>query len=430
MNDQPIAHLLQLYFNGSITPEQKEILAGWIQEHGGTEQFEQLMQQSWRQFQPAEAVAGDKAGEWWQHILAEANAAKTITMETKPRGAWMRWAAAAVLLFAVGGLWLVVGRRGADNPPVVKTPVIHDVLPPAASKAVLTLANGQQITLDSAANGTLALQGATNVVKLADGELKYSRESGVGSRESMQYNTLSVPAGSRITGITLSDGTRVLLNAASSITYPVAFTGAVRKVNMTGEVYFEVASLALTLPTGREGTRDNSPASYGKVPFIVNVNGKQEVEVLGTHFNINAYDDEENIKTTLLEGKVKVSATQPQTSNYKPQKVLQPGEQAQLTTNNTRPAAGGELQTTNNIDIDEVMAWKKGMFLYKGTDIKTIMREVARTYNVGITYESVSNEKFYAEVSRNTNVSNLLKMLELTGDVHFKVQGNQVTVLK
>jgi transmembrane sensor len=411
MNDQPIAHLLQLYFNGSITPEQKEILAGWIQEHGGTEQFEQLMQQSWQQFQPAGVVAGDKAGEWLQHILAEANAAKTITMETKPRGAWMRWAAAAVLLFVVFGLWFMVGRRGGDAPKVAETTAVHDVPPPAVSKAVLTLANGQQIVLDSAANGSLAVQGATNVSKLSDGELRYSRESGVDSRESMQYNTLSVPAGSRITGITLSDGTRVLLNAASSITYPVAFTGAERKVSMTGEVYFEVAPVVSAVEPAR-----GNPERSRRIPFMVNINGKAEVEVLGTHFNVNAYDDEAAIKTTLLEGSVRVTRNAERIT-------LQPGEQVVA-------AAHSPLTIDHSPDLDEVMAWKKGMFLYKGTDIKTIMREVARTYNVGITYESVSNEKFYAEVSRNTNVSNLLKMLELTGEVHFKVQGNQVTVLK
>jgi transmembrane sensor len=411
MNDQPIAHLLQLYFNGSITPEQKEILAGWIQEHGGTEQFEQLMQQSWQQFQPAGVVAGDKAGEWLQHILAEANAAKTITMETKPRGAWMRWAAAAVLLFVVFGLWFMVGRRGGDAPKVAETTAVHDVPPPAVSKAVLTLANGQQIVLDSAANGSLAVQGATNVSKLSDGELRYSRESIVDSRKPIQYNTLTVPAGSRITGITLSDGTRVLLNAASSITYPVAFTGAERKVSMTGEVYFEVAPVVSAVEPAR-----GNPERSRRIPFMVNINGKAEVEVLGTHFNVNAYDDEAAIKTTLLEGSVRLTRNAERIT-------LQPGEQVVA-------AAHSPLTIHHSPDLDEVMAWKKGMFLYKGTDIKTIMREVARTYNVGITYESVSNEKFYAEVSRNTNVSNLLKMLELTGEVHFKVQGNQVTVLK
>jgi transmembrane sensor len=387
MNDLQVAQWLQLYFNGSISPEQKEQLAAWIQEHGHTEQFELLMQQSWQQYQPGQAVDDEKAGEWLQNVLRHSTVELAIPMKTRSR-VWMRWAAAAVIII-IAGLGILFMLQPNKKPAEQPVAVQHDVPAPASSKAVLTLANGERITLDSAGNGALAMQGATNVVKLEDGKIAYQGNENAGST---QFNTLTVPAGSRITGITLSDGTTVTLNAASSITYPVVFNSTVRKVKISGEVYFEV--------------------SKRKVPFIVDVNGKTEVEVLGTHFNVKAYDEEESIKTTLLEGKVKVSKT-----------ILEPGQQAVITND-------AQISVRNDIDLDAVMSWKNGMFLYKGIDIKTIMREVARTYNVKINYESVSTEKFYAEVSRNTNISSLLKMLELTGEVHFKVRDNQVTVMK
>lgn len=389
MNDDQVAHLLQLYFNGSITPLQQETLADWIQDNGHTEQFENLMQQSWRQFQPGDTVADEKAAQWLQQIMANTTAVQPAPVITGSR-AWVRWAAAAAILivFGLGILFLLIKNKKPAQE-AMKTIVKQDVPPPATSTAVLTLANGQRIVLDSAAKGSLAMQGNTEVVKLEDGKIAYK---GADAATAMQYNTLTVPAGSRITGITLADGTSVTLNAASSITYPVAFNNRERKVKITGEVFFEV--------------------NKDRIPFIVDIDGKAAVEVLGTSFNVKAYEEEGNIKTTLIEGKLKVA-----------NQMLKPGEQAVL-------SPGSRLTINGNTDLAAVMAWKNGLFLYKDADLKTIMREVARAYNVTVNYESVSNEKFYAEVSRNTNISNLLQMLELTGEVHFKIQGNQVTVLK
>jgi ferric-dicitrate binding protein FerR (iron transport regulator) len=382
MNDQQIAHLLELYFNGSITPAQQEVLATWIQDHEGTEQFERLMEQSWQQFRPEQAVTALTAGNWLDTIMAkakEAGQAPVIEMPAKRRSwKWYAAAAAVILLMATGmAFWLFPGHK--PLPGNTNALVKNDVAPPAGSKAILTLANGRQITLDSAAEGALARQGSMDVVKLGDGKITYK---GTVSGNELQYNTFTVPAGSNIASITLSDGTSVVLNAASSITYPVAFNGPERKVAITGEVWFEVAK---------------NPAKK----FIV----------ASGH-------------TTLVEGSLKVTAAESAaaTQNKKNQTILKPGEQARI--------EGEQLSVQNNVDIEQVIAWKNGMFLYKGTDIKTIMRELARVYKVGVKYESVSNEMFYAETPRNTNISNMFKMLELTGEVHFRIEGDQVTVLK
>jgi ferric-dicitrate binding protein FerR (iron transport regulator) len=410
MTDQQIAHLLELYFNGSITPAQKEVLASWIQDHEGTEQFEKLMEQSWQQFRPEQAVTALTAGHWLDTIMAKAKEAEQAPVMDMPakRPSW-KWyvAAAAVILFMATGIafWLFPGHKSLpDTAALVK----NDVAPPAGSKAILTLANGRQITLDSVAEGALARQGSIDIVKLGDGKITYK---GAVSGNELQYNTLTVPAGSSITSITLSDGTTVVLNAASSITYPVAFNGPERKVAITGEVWFEVAKNA-------------------RKPFIVHFSspagGGREgsIEVLGTKFNVNAYADEAMLKVTLVEGSLKVTAAESMAAaqNKKNQTILKPGEQARV--------EGEQLSVQNNVDIEQVIAWKNGMFLYKGTDIKTIMRELARVYKVGVKYESVSNEMFYAETPRNTNISNMFKMLELTGEVHFRIEGDQVTVLK
>lgn len=403
MTDQQIAHLLELYFNGSITPAQQEVLATWIQDHEGTEQFERLMEQSWRQFRPEQAVTALTAANWLDTIMTKAKeTAQTpvIDMPAKQRSwKWYAAAAAVILLLATGiAFWLFPGQK---PPPGTAALVKNDVAPPAGSKAVLTLANGRQITLDNAAEGALARQGNMDVVKLGDGKITYKGNS---SGNELQYNTLTVPAGSSIASITLSDGTTVILNAASSITYPVAFNGPERKVTITGEVWFEVAK---------------NPAKK----FIV-ASGLTSMEVLGTKFNVNAYTDEAMLKVTLVEGSLKVTAAQSAMAaqNKKNQTILRPGEQARV--------EGEQLSVQDNVDIEQVIAWKNGMFLYKGSDIKTIMRELARVYKVGVKYESVSKEMFYAETPRNTNISNMFKMLELTGEVHFRIEGDQVTVLK
>lgn len=306
-----------------------------------------------------------------------------------------RWAAAAavVFLFGTGYYFLTVYNPHSGNEMTKSEPAGPvNIEPPASANAVLTLANGQTVILDSAGDGTIVRQGAVAVVKLADGQIAYRGAGGDGG-----YNTLNNPRGSKVVSITLADGSKVWLNAASTIRYPVAFTGRERRVEISGEAYFEVA---------------HNPAR----PFIVR-KGATEVKVLGTHFNVEAYDDERTLDVTLLEGSVSVAAAG---ENNRP-KMIRPGEQAQV-------AQDGTIALARTVDLNEVMAWKDNMFSFNGADIEVIMRQVSRWYNVEVVLKKPVREKFYAEVSKNTNIATLLEMLEATKAVHFRMEGGVIVV--
>lgn len=308
-------------------------------------------------------------------------------------GGRRRWmvAAAAMLLLSVGAaFWLK--QRSASSPMPLAAHGKQDVAP-GHDGAILTLANGQQIVLDSAGNGSLAMEGAVRIQKLGNGELKY--EGRQGSTE-VVYNTLTTPRG-RKTSLSLTDGTMVWLNASSSIRYPTVFTGKERVVEVSGEAYFEVA-------------RD------ARMPFIVKRAGSDErVEVLGTSFDMNAYEDEDAARTTLLEGSVRVvkgSGNQ----------VLKPGQQAVLS------KGEGGIKVVSDVDAEEVMAWKNGHFQFNDTELKAIMRQLMRWYDVEVIYEGNVPERYFTgDVSRNKNLSSVLKMLELS-KVHFRIEGRKLIV--
>jgi transmembrane sensor len=304
--------------------------------------------------------------------------------------------AAAILLLAGGSAFLLLdGHRRSY--PIAGTskpqPVKHDVTP-GGNKAVLILAGGSAITLDSAKSGNLARLGNTNVVKVDNGELAYHSSD----REQQGpdgYNELRTPRGGQYRLI-LPDGTRVWLNAASSIQFPTAFRGAERKVTVTGEAYFEVA-------------RDVAH------PFIVNIDNRMQVEVLGTRFNVNAYTDEASVNTTLLQGSVRVV-------NRSKTTLLTPDQQSRIYNN-------GKSEVTDGADIEAIVAWKNGQFQFESDDITAVMRQIARWYDVDILYTGkIPEGTFSGEVSRNTNLSNVLKILELSG-LHFNIENNKVTVL-
>jgi len=235
-------------------------------------------------------------------------------------------------------------------------------------------------------------------VKLASGQVAYEASAAATANGELVYNTLTNPRGSQAVSLTLMDGTKVWLNAASSLRYPVAFTGSDRQVEITGEAYFEVV-------------QDKQK------PFKVK-KGNITVEVLGTHFNINAYDDEPSTNTTVLEGAVKVNA---QLSGSTRSVILQPGEQAQVSRTD-------HLDKMRKVDLDAVVAWKNGTFQFKGASMQTVMRQLSRWYNVEISYEGVIPEhRFVGKVGRDYNLSEVLAVLEAS-DVHFKIEGQRIIV--
>ncbi len=295
-----------------------------------------------------------------------------------------------LLLVSVFLLSDKIGKRGIAKTEIDQQRFKNDVLP-GGNKATLTLADGSTIVLDDAQNGTLAQQGNSKIIKL-DGKLSYD-PTNKNSRE-IVYNTISTPKGGQYQ-LELPDGSQVWLNATSSIHFPTSFIGTERRIEVTGEAYFEI-------------TRNPN------MPFIVSVNNA-EIQVLGTHFNVNAYSDEDNVKTTLLEGSVKFV-------NDGNTNILKPGQQAQLTKERT-------TKVVSNVDVDEVVAWKNGMFDFDNANIETVMRQLSRWYDVEIEYKGKNDDLFIAEMRRNINLSDALKALELTGKVKFDIQGKKIIVM-
>ena len=301
-------------------------------------------------------------------------------------------AAAAVLIIISLGIMFYTQRYSQKEILVTNKKFVHDVVP-GGNKAFLTLANGTKLSLTDAIDGELAQQAGISIVKTEDGQLVYnvSNTSKQGN-DTPLFNTIETPRGGQYQ-INLPDGSRIWLNAASSLRYPVVFSDNERKVELKGEAYFEIAK---------------NMAS----PFRV-VSNNQIVEVLGTHFNINSYPEEGSVKTTLLEGSVKI-----QSGNKSA--ILRPGQQSQV----------GNSIIVTQADIYETVAWKNGKTQFSNADIKTIMRMLSRWYDVEVQYQSEMIETgFGGSVSRSKNISEILKLLELTGDVHFKIEGRMVTVM-
>ncbi len=302
-------------------------------------------------------------------------------------------AAAAVSIIGLSSYFIALNYR-TPPPAIAVAPAPANDVEPGSNKAILTLSNGAQVVLNDAGKGVIAQQGNTKLTKQDDGTLAYT--TGAAAHEApIGYNTVATPRGGQYQ-ITLPDGSGVWLNASSSIRFPTRFAGAERRVEVTGEIYFEVQKNA-------------------SMPFRVIAYG-QEIEVLGTTFNVMAYEDEPYIKTTLVEGSVHI--TNPHGSA-----LLKPGEQCIY---NIRK----ETIHITDADVDEALAWKTGQFIFNNEDLHSIMRKVARWYNIDVRYdENVKNARFTGGISRFENVSDILKMLELTGTVHFKIEERRVDVM-
>ena len=321
------------------------------------------------------------------NISQKQEKAKRVRMWT------LRMAAACVVGLLVTGafLWLNNNSKQTVSNTQANNKKYKNDIQPGGNKAVLTLADGSTIVLDDAKNGVLTHQGNTKVTK-ENGKIDYN--ASVTGSDKILYNTISTPRGGQYQ-VELPDGSKVWLNAASSLRFPTAFAGKERRVEISGEVYFEVAK-------------------NKAMPFIVSVNGA-EIQVLGTHFDVMAYNDEPMLKTTLLEGAVKFVKD----GNYT---MLKPGQQSQLTKN-------GQLKVVSDVNLTTAVAWKNGFFDFEGLDFETIARQLSRWYDVDVIYNRKIDDLFYAEIPRNTKLSDVLKALELTGKVHFEIEGKKIIVL-
>lgn len=310
--------------------------------------------------------------------------------------------AASILLVVLAAFYFL---RPSENTPGTKQAQTTPAdIPPGRDQAVLRLADGSVVVLDSTANGNIAEQGGVRILKQADGAISYEPQNGQAAAN--LYNTLSTPTGGQYR-LTLPDGSKVWLNAASSIRYPAAFNNQERRVEITGEAYFEVAK-------------------FRNLPFYVNT-PDGEIRVLGTHFNVNAYANEPAVTTTLLEGKVSL------TSTGHPQPVmLQPGQQAQyqLPGAKTQPYLAGDIRV-QKVDTDPVIAWTRNAFVFSNTSLDAAMRQIERWYNVQVIIKGdIASEAIMANLSRDIPISRVMHKLSLTGHLKFRIEGNKIIVTR
>ncbi|MCD0490496.1 DUF4974 domain-containing protein [Pedobacter sp. MC2016-14] len=397
-DSNPIQVLFSKYVKGEASPAETEHLFQLI---GADMHDEEISLFLASELEATEyAVESDPACEaTWNKIKIQAFDESEAAPKRGFFKLWPRIAiVAAALVSVLFGIYFFNDERKAAS---FDHLVANDIAPGKVG-ATLTLANGKRIRLGNAANGEIAKESGISISKTADGQIVYEIKSGTGNANVL--NTLSTSKGETYV-VTLPDQSKVWLNASSSLTYTTGLTEqGVRKIRLSGEAYFEVFK---------------DPAHA----FVVE-SGNQQVEVLGTHFNVNAYDDENNKKTTLLEGSVKVSFASSQrrlaTKELK-DVVLSPGQQSSLQ---------GETLRVSQADIEEVMAWKNGDFIFKDESIESIMRIVSRWYNVDVVFEDELTKKIKLGgfVSRSKNISAVLTMMELTKRVQFKVAGRKIIV--
>jgi len=405
--EQELKILLTNLVKGTITDTDRETLYTTLADDGKAVEWKQVITELSEEAKITEIYDREAWEPVIRAILSKAEEEKTEEREdvvsrsaTVPRMTRTRWwaAAAAIIIGITLTTFLLINKK-SDSPALTTHDLrlTTDIAAPDKNRAQIKLSDGTIIYLDSAVNGELATVNGVKLVKTADGQVAYSGSLATGP-EPVEgpplTNTLTNPRGSKVIDMTLADGSRVWLNAGSSITYPVAFTGNDRKVQITGEGYFEIAHNA-------------------SKPFFV-TNGDVQVKVLGTHFNVNAYEDEDAVRVTLLKGSVMVSGP---SSAVK----IKPGQQA-------LSLSKGRLTTRDNIDLDAIMAWKNGRFVFNGTDVQTTMRQIARWYDVEIVYEGNVKGFFKGSINRKENVSEILKLLGMTDEVHFKLEGRKIIV--
>ncbi|WP_346317689.1 FecR domain-containing protein [Chitinophaga sp. YIM B06452] len=385
-----ILYLLHRYGERTATEEERGELTLWLASAQGDDIPDEFVA---RLLDDHSEQPHEQEPDWdlvYQRILAgrEATAPETTTGKGLRliRSTWLRYAAAVLLMAGmIGVLYISLTKESTDTAQTDQLPGGKDVQP-GKNGAVLVLADGSQLVLDSLRNGVVASQYGSTAV-LQNGQLAYDADSAAAG--SISYNTLSTPKGRQFK-LTLPDGTKAWLNAASYIRFPTAFAGGERKVEINGEVYLEVA---------KDAAR----------PFRVNVPGRAEIEVLGTHFNVSAYDNDRVVNTTLLEGSVSVNGVK-----------IKPGQQALV--------AGGET-VVSKADVNRAVAWKNGLFNFEGASLEEVMKQLERWYDIEVVYAGgIPDIVFGGEMTKNISLQGLLIVLEKS-DVNFRLEGRKLIVL-
>lgn len=391
---EKITHNTALFdrlLNGRLSNPDIELLIQWLGSDELSPETRELVLNQLRQAVTTAELSPDVLARLEARlplILSENKQSPVISIFRKK---WFRYAGAIVIVLGVGLYFFTSNKKDSSEKPIVtKTPATD--VEPGKEGAILTLEDGSKMVLDSLGNGVVATQNGTKVL-LQNGQLVY--EAGHSPQTVIGYNTMATPKGRQFQ-LTLPDGSKVWLNAASSIRYPTVFAGNERKVEVTGEAYFEVVKNAAS-------------------PFRVKIDEETEVEVLGTHFNVNSYDNEESINTTLLEGSVSVK-------NSAGKLVLKQGQQA-------RVAGKEKIKLVADVDVEKVMAWKNGVFNFQDATLEEVMRQLERWYDIEIVYEkNIPTLEFYGKMGKDLSLQTVLRGLEKS-NVHFRIEGRKLVVL-
>lgn len=388
MENSRIVYLVTGYLNDTLT----ELETNELQELLLNDENGEAVAASFRELLLQSPPAADYQPRQWENLVnrilenahSDYEEAPVISLEPGRKYRWIRAAAASFILLAGIGIYFFMTSKKENNALAGNRPV---EVQPGRQGALLTLADGSQVLLDTIQNGVVALQGGATA-KVVNGSLYYD-----GKGDEIVYNTMSTPIGRQFQ-LTLPDGTRVWLNAASSIRYPTVFKGAERKVEVTGESYFEVARNT-------------------KMPFRVNVGNKAEVEVLGTDFNINGYSNEASLNTTLIEGSVRMKQGREAV-------IIKPGEQAQF---------NGKIRIEKEVDLEKVVAWKNGLFNFKGSKLEEVMRQLERWYGIEVVYENgIPDITLGGEMSKDIPLKGLMVVLQKL-NMQYRLEGKKLIIL-
>lgn len=388
--NEDFKELMEQFVSGEISPEGKVMLLSMLDNPDYSDELDSILRENYDSVE-IPSVSSEATEKFIKELRKKINVTPRVKDSSSPVLNilnWKKFAVAASVLLVIG-LGILFLLQKYNEPSIIVTSKETDDKEPGKMGAILTLSNGSKIVLDSVGNGVLANQNNTAVLKKNGGVVYTS-----GADAQAVYNTMTTPR-ARQYNLELSDGTKVWLNASSSITFPTSFTASERKVTITGEVYFEVA---------KDKTR----------PFRVSVNGMQ-VNVLGTHFNVNAYEDEATVNTTLLEGSVLITE--------KSKKILlKPGQQAEKQNS-------GVIVVNDDVNLDEVMGWKNGVFYFENASLQMVLRQLSRWYDVDVMFDrGVPSRTFEGEIQRNLQLSQVLKILE-KNKVHFEIDGKILRVM-
>ncbi|HVU97055.1 MAG TPA: FecR domain-containing protein [Puia sp.] len=431
-NETRVSYLLDRYRTNSCTRAELDELFEGVKKDEEID-LHHLLRRQWEEAGETMPVASpdweELFGEMMERIrdLEESNQSLARVTHRRSRRRRRLLAVSLFSLLLLGGGAFLLQRWSRVKPPApfvaTQHPRFKNDVQPGGNKAILTLSDGSSIVLDSAVDGTLSTQGSTRVLKLANGRLAY-RSAHSGDAASY-FNTISTPKGGQYQ-VELPDGSKVWLDAGSSLRFPTVFSGDTREVQLSGEAFFEISGDV-------------------RHPFLVSVFSRepgkseelQKVRVLGTQFNVMAYGDEKFVKTTLLDGAVRIddaaSGPSPRSSNSTSPTThinnagavnLKPGDQAQLTRDH-----GAGIRVVNDADVNAAVAWKNGYFDFNKADIATIMRQISRWYDVDVSFrgDGHRDQVFFGGMQRNLPLSSIFTILERSG-VQFSIDGKKVVV--